>query len=249
MWKFILVSLKVTCQHPRFLWDWEALSANKLGDIAQFGDLVWNWGCGEAKQRLLGRKVTLGSEGRPGRWEAGERKGEQYSRLLPFHVALWHPSVQPRTKQLLPDLLHSLRARQFWYSRCYLLDKYGISVLWQYVLNLRAYFHRAVSVCICNIRLMLQDVQIQESLFYPQWFQGQGCWQSRRHILSSKPSLLPTTLPRVHLRLVSGEIPSLKELLSHCPGKWWDHRPWRYLKDMEMWLLGCGSMEDLAVLC
>lgn len=49
---------------------------------------------------------------------------------------------------------------------------------------------------------MLQDVQIQDPLFYLHWFQGQGCWQSHSHILSSKYSLLPTTLPRVHhLRL------------------------------------------------
>lgn len=37
-----------------------------------------------------------------------------------------------------------------------------------------------------------------QTLFSPQWFQGQGCWQSHGHVLSSKPSLLPTTFPGEH---------------------------------------------------
>lgn len=47
----------------------------------------------------------------------------------------------------------------------------------------------------------------------------------------------------------SGEISSLKELSSHCPGKQWDHHSWRNLKGMEIWLLGRCLVEDLAVLC
>lgn len=46
--------------------------------------------------------------------------------------ALRFGPVRPRTKQHLPALLHSLGASQFWYLRCCLLDKDGISVLWQY---------------------------------------------------------------------------------------------------------------------
>lgn len=52
--------------------------------------------------------------------------------LLPFRTAVWHPPVQPRRKQLLPALLHSLGASPFWYFRCCLLNKDGISMLWQY---------------------------------------------------------------------------------------------------------------------
>lgn len=57
----------------------------------------------------------------------GERRREQDVRLLP--VALWHPPVQSETKHLLTALLHSLRAREFWYSTCCSLDKDGISLL------------------------------------------------------------------------------------------------------------------------
>jgi len=50
---------------------------------------------------------------------------------------------------------------------------------------------------------------------------------------------------------ILGKISSLKALSNTetgCPGKWWSHHTWRYLKDEQTWHLGTWLVVNLAVL-